>query len=61
MDVRVNERNPAVRVPPLTALTVFALMAGLCAAIVFVVMGELQPQILGSSPALRSSRGYSGC
>lgn len=46
MDVRVNERNAAVRVPPLTALAVFALMAGFCAALVFVVMGDFQLQVL---------------
>jgi len=46
MDARAQERNSAVRVPPLTALTVFALMAGLCAMAVFVVFVEITPQIL---------------
>ena len=49
MDVRVNERNPAVRVPPVTALAVFALMAGLCAMTVFAFLGAFtsnnQPQV----------------
>ena len=49
MDVRVNERNPAVRVHPVTELAVFALMAGLCAMTVFAFLGAFtsnnQPQV----------------
>jgi len=48
MHERVPERNPRVRVPPTTALAVFALMAGLCAMLVIgVIMGESSP-ILGA-------------
>jgi len=46
MEVRVHERNRAVRVTPSTAFIAFALMAGLCATIVFVFIGEVRPLIL---------------
>jgi len=46
MDRREHNKNPAVRVSPLTALAVFALMAGLCAMTVFLVLGDIEPLIL---------------
>ncbi len=46
MDLHEHKKNPAVRVPPLTALAVFALMAGLCAMTVFLVLGDIEPLIL---------------